>query len=271
MSLTKATHSIITPPDGYLKAAATLCKKHNILFIIDEVQTGFGRTGTDLCYQHEPDVKPDLVCLGKSLTGGIPVIHLFQLSLPIFNSHYLMTYRSWTAVSGNGQGRSYVTNWKIRVRTLRLPTSHLKPTNSPPRNRIVSTFAAAPYTCAAALAAIDVFESENLSSKAQARGKLLYDTLADLNPPHVLEYRGKGRGMYQCMVIDESVPGVTGRRVQALCAQKGLLIGNSANRIRFSPPLVIGEEDVLKGARIVDQVLREVAEAGEFPGCEFLW
>jgi hypothetical protein len=35
--------------------------------------------------------------------------------------------------------------------------------------------------------------------------------------------------------------------------------------------LVIGEEDVLKGARIVDQVLREVAEAGEFPGCEFLW
>ena len=43
---------------------------HNILFICDEVQTGYGRTGTDLAYQHESGVQPDLVALGKAVTGG---------------------------------------------------------------------------------------------------------------------------------------------------------------------------------------------------------
>jgi adenosylmethionine-8-amino-7-oxononanoate aminotransferase len=68
-----------------MKAAAELCKKHNVLFIIDEVQTGFGRCGTTLCHHHEPDVKPDMVCLGKALTGGIinilPLKTLFKFDL----------------------------------------------------------------------------------------------------------------------------------------------------------------------------------------------
>lgn len=68
-------YSVNIPPDGYLKAVAELCTKHNVLFIVDEVQTGLGRCGTPLCHHHEPGVKPDMVCLGKALTGGtIPLI-----------------------------------------------------------------------------------------------------------------------------------------------------------------------------------------------------
>lgn len=47
-----------------------LCNKYNILFICDEIQSGYGRTGKDLAYQHEEGVRPDLVTLGKAVTGG---------------------------------------------------------------------------------------------------------------------------------------------------------------------------------------------------------
>lgn len=47
-----------------------LCKKHNVLLIADEVQTGFGRTGKLMCYEYD-DVKPDILCLGKSISGGL--------------------------------------------------------------------------------------------------------------------------------------------------------------------------------------------------------
>jgi len=58
------------PSDGYLKKAAELCRKHNTLFIADEIQTGIARTGKMLCVDHE-DVRPDIVILGKALSGGV--------------------------------------------------------------------------------------------------------------------------------------------------------------------------------------------------------
>jgi len=58
------------PDDGYLKACYNLCKKHHVLFIADEVQTGIARTGKMLCCDHE-GVRPDMVILGKALSGGV--------------------------------------------------------------------------------------------------------------------------------------------------------------------------------------------------------
>jgi ornithine--oxo-acid transaminase len=67
---------IVVPPKGYLKAAAALCRKHNVLLIADEIQTGLGRTGKFLACEHE-DVKPDGLILGKALGGGILPVSMF--------------------------------------------------------------------------------------------------------------------------------------------------------------------------------------------------
>ena len=67
---------IILPPNGYLAACAAICKHHNVLLIVDEIQTGLGRTGKLLAFQHEA-VRPDGVILGKALGGGLLPVSAF--------------------------------------------------------------------------------------------------------------------------------------------------------------------------------------------------
>ncbi|MES2141541.1 MAG: ornithine--oxo-acid transaminase [Pseudomonadota bacterium] len=67
---------IIIPPQGYLKKVAEICRKNNVLLILDEIQTGLGRTGRFLACEHE-DVKPDGLILGKALGGGVFPVSLF--------------------------------------------------------------------------------------------------------------------------------------------------------------------------------------------------
>lgn len=59
----------VVPPTGYLSEVRRLCSKYNVLLVLDEVQSGFGRTGHLMAYQAE-DIKPDILVLGKSLVGG---------------------------------------------------------------------------------------------------------------------------------------------------------------------------------------------------------
>ncbi len=67
---------IITPPDGWIKKIQKSCKDNNILLMLDEIQTGMGRTGKDFCFQYEID-KPDCLILGKALGGGIYPVSAF--------------------------------------------------------------------------------------------------------------------------------------------------------------------------------------------------
>ncbi|NLI97390.1 ornithine--oxo-acid transaminase [bacterium] len=79
---------VIVPPPGYLKEAAALCKANKMLFVADEIQTGFGRTGRMFCTQHE-GINPDIIIVGKALGGGVyPVSgiladdHIMQVFTP---------------------------------------------------------------------------------------------------------------------------------------------------------------------------------------------
>ena len=62
---------IIIPDQGYLSKARAICKRHNVLFVLDEIQTGLGRTGKLFCFQHEENATPDVLIVGKALSGGV--------------------------------------------------------------------------------------------------------------------------------------------------------------------------------------------------------
>lgn len=70
---------IVLPPDGYLRALRTLCDRHDVLLILDEIQSGLGRTGHWFAHQHE-GVKPDGLIVGKALGGGVYPVSAFLAS-----------------------------------------------------------------------------------------------------------------------------------------------------------------------------------------------
>ncbi len=78
---------VFVPDEGYLRQAFDLCHKANVLFIADEVQTGIARTGKLLAVDHE-EVKPDILILGKAISGGV-----FPVSAVLANNHIMMCIR----------------------------------------------------------------------------------------------------------------------------------------------------------------------------------
>ena len=78
---------VFVPAEGYLKKASELCKKYNVLFIADEVQTGIARTGKLLACDHE-GVKPDILILGKAISGGV-----FPVSVVLANDEIMLTIK----------------------------------------------------------------------------------------------------------------------------------------------------------------------------------
>lgn len=79
---------VIVPPDGFLSAAAALCRKHRVLLLDDEIQTGLGRTGKFFCHEHEPAAKPDVLIVGKALGGG-----LYPVSAVITSKEIMSVFR----------------------------------------------------------------------------------------------------------------------------------------------------------------------------------
>ena len=75
---------IVIPPDGYLSECAEICRRHNVLFIADEIQTGLGRTGRLLACEHE-NIRPDGLILGKALGGGIMPVSMFLARREVMN------------------------------------------------------------------------------------------------------------------------------------------------------------------------------------------
>lgn len=200
---------IIIPPDGYLKAAQEICRKQNVLFILDEIQTGMARTGKDFCFQYEID-KPDGLTLGKALGGGVYPVSAFLARkdvMDVFN-----------------------------------PGSH------------GSTFGGNPIAAAIGLEALSIMHDEQLSERSSRLGELLRSKLKSLQSPLIKEVRGKG--LFIGMELDRSI--TLARPVCESLKTKGLLCKEThETTIRFAPPLIISEEDILWAVEQVEMTLKE--------------
>lgn len=199
---------VFVPDDGYLKACSEICKKHNVLFMADEIQTGLARTGKMLACDHE-DVKPDVLILGKALSGGtIPI------SAVLADDEIMMTIR---------------------------PGEH------------GSTFGGNPLACSVAKAALQVLVEEDLANKAQHLGELFRETLKSWKHPFVMEVRGKG--LLNAMVIKHDNPEAA-TQLCLILKEKGLLAKPThGDKIRFAPPLIIKEEELMKAMDIIKEGL----------------
>ncbi|MBE2193519.1 MAG: aspartate aminotransferase family protein [Anaerolinea sp.] len=198
----------VRPGDGeYLRAAQALCRERGAMFITDEVQTGFGRTGKLFAHQHY-GLEPDLMPVAKSMAGGLPM------------------------------GACLIGS---RVGTLE-PMTH------------GSTFGGNPLACAAALAALEVMDTEDLPGRAAALGGWMLERLADLPsrfPEKVREVRGLGLllGIELRNKVAPVLRGLQERGVLALPA--GVTV------LRLLPPLVISKDDLELVAQAVEAVLTQ--------------
>lgn len=203
---------ISIPGPDYLRVACDLCKKYGTIFILDEIQTGLGRTGRMFCADHF-FVSPDILLISKSLSGG---------AVPI--GAMMMTEKIWQKVYAG-------------VRNCGLT---------------LSTFGGNTRACACAIAAIEVIRSENLSKNAEIMGERLINGLREIaeNVSWIKDVRGSGLmiGIEINIPFGRRVGSLI---ASSLCAyfldNYGIILGVCLNNrmvVRVEPPLVISNDDV---------------------------
>jgi adenosylmethionine-8-amino-7-oxononanoate aminotransferase len=204
--LVQGAAGILTQPYGYLRAVRQLCDAHGLLLICDEVATGFGRTGTMFACEQE-QVAPDFLCLAKGITGGY---------MPLAAT--LTTERVYDGFLG-------------------APEEHRTFFHG-------HTYTGNPLACAAALANLDVFESERTIERLQPKIGLLWERLAEIEAmPEVAEVRG--RGFMVGIDLGEHEPGLRmGHRVTLEARERGAIVRPLGDTVVLVPPLSICEEDL---------------------------
>jgi len=199
---------VFVPDAGYLKSALALCKKNNVLFIADEVQTGIARTGQLLAVDHE-DVKPDILILGKAISGGV-----FPVSAVFANDDIMLCIK---------------------------PGEH------------GSTFGGNPLACKVAIAALEVVKDEKLAENSERLGQILRSELEAIDSDMITLVRGKG--LLNAIVIKPK-EGVEAWDVCMKLRDNGLLAKPThGDIIRFAPPLVITEEQLMECIEIIKKTI----------------
>ena len=203
---------VYVPSEGYLTKAKALCEKHNVLFIADEVQTGIARTGKLLAVDHE-NVKPDVLILGKALSGGA-----YPVSAVLANDAIMNV---------------------------------IKPGNHG------STFGGNPVAAAVAIAALEVIKDESLAENAETMGQLFRSELNTYIETSNLVKLVRGKGLLNAIVINDDEESETAWNICLALRDNGLLAKPThGNIIRFAPPLVMNEEQVLDCVQIITKTLK---------------
>ncbi len=231
---------VFVAPEGYLAAAGDLCRAHGALLIVDEVQTGLGRTGSFLCLEHWPGVRPDMVTLSKALSGGFVPVGATLCSRAVFER----TFDSMENSVVHG-----------------------------------STFGNNDFAAAAGLATLRVLDDEDLVARSREMGELLMSLTAPLVDKYevVREVRGLGmmwgielgapagraaRRLWEA--IERRQPGMFAQMVTVPLFHEHRILtqvaGHHMNVIKALPPLVIAESELRRFAAALDTVLGEAQD-----------
>jgi ornithine--oxo-acid transaminase len=216
---------VYVPSDDYLVKAKALCEQYNVLFIADEVQTGIARTGRLLATcgncscenkncSDAPEVKPDVLILGKALSGGV-----YPVSAVLANNNIMEVIR---------------------------PGNH------------GSTFGGNPIAAAVAMAALEVIRDEKLAEKAFVLGELFRNELNKYIETSGIVNLVRGKGLLNAIVINDSEESDTAWNICLALRDNGLLAKPThGNIIRFAPPLVITETQLLDCVSIIIKTLKQ--------------
>jgi 4-aminobutyrate aminotransferase-like enzyme len=216
----QARGGINVPPPGFLPLLRKLCDEYKALLVLDEIYTGFGRTGKWFACEHT-HVVPDLICLGKALTGGFP------LSACVGRADVMDA--AWPASEGEA------------IHT--------------------STFLGHPVGCAMALAQIEEIKRLNLVEQSARLGAVLLGQLAAFPAPgSPLRVSVRGLGLMAGLELRraDNTP-ATADSIAALkellkCGYIFLPEGEHANIISFTPPLTITEAQLASAVRALAEV-----------------
>jgi len=212
---------INVPPPEFLPLLRRLCDEHKALLVLDEIYTGFGRTGKWFACEHS-GVVPDLICLGKALTGGFP------LSACVGRADVMDA--AWPPSRGEA------------IHT--------------------STFLGNPVGCAMALAQVEEIREKELPERAAKLGQFLLTELSKLHSPKCeLTVRGLGlMAGLELRTTTGSPDGETAMRVINAMLREGFILlpeGEHGNVISLTPPLTIAKTQLAETLAALAKVLNE--------------
>jgi adenosylmethionine---8-amino-7-oxononanoate aminotransferase len=225
--LVQGAAGMLVHPDGYLREVRELCDCHDVLLILDEVATGFGRTGTMFACEQE-GVAPDLMCLAKGITGGYLPLAATLASERIYEG-FLGEFEELRTFF---HGHTYTGN---------------------------------PLACAAALASLDVFDEERTLEGLQPKIELLAESLEPLAAhPAVAEVRRRGF-MTGIELTDYPLELRMGHRVTLEARKRGAIIRPLGDIVVLMPPLAISKNDLRRLVSITAEAIEAAAGAAELP------
>jgi 4-aminobutyrate aminotransferase-like enzyme len=216
----QARGGIRLPPESFLPLLRALCDRHGACLILDEIFTGFGRTGRWFACEEEA-VVPDLICLGKALTGGFP------LSACVGRAELMDA--AWPPSTGEA-----------------LHTS---------------TFQGHPVGCAMALAQIAEIRSRQLPARAAASGRFLLGALRQALAPAHCQIEIRGRGLMvgvELRLADGSPATELAWRAVKEMLRRGFIVlpeGEQGNVISLTPPLTITRAQLTAAVRALRETL----------------
>lgn len=218
----QARGGINIPPLGFLPLLRKLCDQFEALLILDEIYTGFGRTGKWFACEHDQTV-PDLICLGKAITGGFP------LSACVGRSEVMD--RAWPRSTGEA------------IHT--------------------STYLGHPVGCAMALAQIEEIRERKLVARSASLGRAFLQELQALESSSHLQFMARGIGLMSGLELrfpnGKPAGEITLRVVKAMLHRGYILLpeGENANVIGFTPPLILLERQLRSMLRNLNEVLAD--------------